>query len=59
MSTLCSLKKPKKHRKNIGFVIVAIVVVVVIALGALMLSRKGSYKVPDAEIRTEIVDEDE
>lgn len=58
MSNLRSLKKPKKHRKNIGYVIVAIVIVVVIAAGVLMLTKKGSHKTPDAEIRTEIVEDD-
>ena len=58
MSNLRSLKKPKKHRKNIGYVILAVVLVAVIAAGVLMLSGKGSHKAPDAEIRTEIVEDD-
>ena len=59
MSTLRSLKKPKKHRKNIGYVIAAIVVVIVIAAGVLLLSGKGGYKARKADIRTEIVQESE
>ena len=59
MSNLRSLKKPKKHRKNIGYVIVAVVMVVVIAAGVLMLAKKVGRKAPNAEIRTEIVEEDQ
>ena len=59
MSNLRSLKKPKKHRRNIGYVFAAVVVVAVIAIGVLFLSGKGRYRVPNAEIHTEIVEEDQ
>ena len=59
MSNLRSLKKPKKHRKNIGYVLIAIAVVAAIVLGVAALSKKGNHKAPNAEIRTEIVEESE
>ena len=59
MSNLRSLKKPKKHRKNIGYVVVAILLVIGIALGIALLSGKQSFKPRRADIKTEIVQESE
>ena len=57
MSTLRSLKKPKKHGKNIWFIILAAVLAAGILLGGIALSKRGDrYKVPDTVIRTEIVE---
>ncbi len=57
MSNLRSLKKPKKHRKNIGYVVAAILLVAGIVTGILMLSGKSSFKPRKADIKTEVVQE--
>ena len=58
MSNLRSLKKPKKHKKNIGYVILAVLLVIGIAMGIALLSGKGLYRTQRADIKTEIVQEE-
>jgi len=57
MSNLRSLKKPKKHRKNRLFILVALLLVAGIIAGITALARGGGYRVKDTVIRTEIVKE--
>ena len=58
MSTLRSLKKPKKHRKNIWFVILAAVLAAGMILGGIALARSsGKFKASRPEIKTEIIKE--
>lgn len=55
MSTMRSLKKPKKHGKTVLYIVLAAVVVAGIVCGIVALGKKDNYKVPSAEIHTEIV----
>ena len=55
MSTLRSLKKPKKHRKNILIAILAVILAAGIFLGILCLSRGGKHRFAETVIKTEIV----
>ena len=57
MSTLRSLKKPKKHRKNIWFVILALVLASGLVLGGITLARKDKFKPSRPVVKTEIIKE--
>ena len=57
MSTLRSLNKPKKHRNTGLFVLAAAVLVIGIIVGIAALSRGEKYKIPEAVVKTEVVEE--
>lgn len=57
MSNLRSLKKPKKHRKNYLFVVIALLLVAGIIAGIVAIAHGGGYRVKDTVVKTEIVRE--
>jgi len=57
MSKSRRLKKPKKHRINVLFAVLAMLLIAGIIGGIVALGKKQRWRPPKAQIKTEVIEE--